>query len=226
MNMLHIEGYEIGPIATDCYFVTNRETTELVIIDPAIFPQSLYEKVKKEGLTPVAILLTHGHHDHIMGVPGWKEQFPEVPVIACAKEAEVLADPKKNLTFRFREYAISLVPDRLVEDGEAIRLLGRTFRVLHTPGHTEGSCCFYLEPQEEAAVEIGSEIIEDPVLFAGDTLFRMSMGRCDLPTGDEDAMMQSRSILSDLPEATRVFPGHGPSTRISWEKQSNPYMRR
>ena len=208
---MKIEVFTIGPVETNCYLVTNEETKELVIIDPAVFQERLLKKVRDEGLKPVAILLTHGHFDHIMGVPGWKKEYPDLPLYAGKAEERVLFDPSLNLSNSFREYAVSLKPEHLLEDGEEISLIGETFRYILTPGHTEGSGCYY-----DAA---------EKVLFSGDTLFYGSMGRTDLVTGDEAAIFASLRRLMELPDDTAVFPGHGPDSMIGTEKRINPYVR-
>ena len=223
--MLKIECFEIGPIGTDCYFISNTETKELAIVDPAIFHELLLQKVKEEQLQPAAILLTHGHHDHIMGVPGWQNAFPDLPVYGGKEEEDVFEDARKNLSFRFGEYAVSVKPEHLLSDREEFTLLGQKVRFLHTPGHTHGSGCFYFENAEKTEFSVQDTLFTSPVLFSGDTLFQMSMGRCDLPTGDERAIMQSLSRLAVLPEDTLVFPGHGPATQIGFEKKHNPYIR-
>ena len=208
---MKIEVFTIGPVETNCYFVTNEETKELVIIDPAVFQERLLKKVQGEGLKPVAILLTHGHFDHIMGVPGWKKEYPDLPLYAGKAEERVLFDPSLNLSNSFREYAVSLKPEHLLEDGEEISLIGETFRYILTPGHTEGSGCYY--------------DVAEKVLFSGDTLFYGSMGRTDLVTGDEAAIFASLRRLMELPDDTAVFPGHGPDSMIGTEKRINPYVR-
>lgn len=210
--MIKIEGQLLGPLGTNCYFVTNDETKEMVIIDPPVFLQRIADEIREKGITLRAILLTHGHYDHAMGVPGFKKAFPEVPVYASESEAEVLMDPAVNLSRMFGEKALSASADVLLEDEEKFELIGCEWKFLLTPGHTRGSGCYYIP--------------ERGVLFSGDTLFCRSMGRTDFPTGSERSLFESLRRLRDLPDDTVVYPGHMDATVIGDEKKYNPFMNR
>ena len=151
----------LGPVQTNCYFLINEDTKEVLIVDPADRAQKIIEWINSEGLKPVAILLTHGHFDHIMGVQGVKKEYG-IPVYASKDEVEVLADPQINVSTMMGAY-LSMKADELFSDGDVLELAGMKLKVISTPGHTIGSVCFYME--------------EEKVLISGDTLFEASVGR-------------------------------------------------
>lgn len=206
---MKIKNFVIGMIGTNCYLVSNEENKECVLIDPGIYRPEITDYIRKEGLQMRAILLTHGHFDHIMGIDGFAEEFP-VPVYAHAAEDVLLKDASMNASQNFgRQYTYSGAS--YVDDGQILELAGMHFQVIHTPGHTIGGCCYYLK--------------QEKVLFSGDTLFRESMGRTDFPTGNGSQLLSSiREKLLALPEDTVVYPGHMESTTIGDEKKYNPYL--
>lgn len=207
---MKVERFVTGIISTNCYLAINEETKQTVVIDPAASPSSLMGHLKAEGLKVEAILLTHGHFDHIMGIDGFRKEFPEIPVYAHREEEALLKDASMNASLEFgRQYTFSGAA--YAEDGDVLDLAGMQFRVIHTPGHTIGGCCYYLQ--------------EEKVLFSGDTLFRESIGRTDFPTGNGGQLMRSiREKLFTLPEETAVYPGHMERTTIGDEKKYNPYF--
>ncbi|WP_418748230.1 MBL fold metallo-hydrolase [Frisingicoccus sp.] len=199
----------LGPVQTNCYFLINEDTKEVLIVDPADRAQKIIEWINSEGLKPVAILLTHGHFDHIMGVAGVKKEY-NIPIYASRDETEVLADPQINVSTMMGAY-MSMKADELFSDGDVLELAGMKLKVISTPGHTIGSVCFYME--------------EEKVLISGDTLFEASVGRSDFPTGSSRQLIESiKTRLFVLPDDTDVFPGHGGTTSIAYEKAHNPFI--
>lgn len=208
MNDLRVKTYVLGQVGTNCYLVYHEQTREAVVIDPADNSDYLIAQCRELGVALQAILLTHGHFDHILAARALADQF-SCRIYAGKDEAELLKDPTKNLTGSWGRQPIYLAADVLAEDQQILELIGFSWQVLFTPGHTAGSVCYY----------IGSEA----VLFSGDTLFAESMGRTDLPTGSEAAIIRSiMERLLVLPEDTMVYPGHGNPTVISHEKKYNP----
>jgi len=160
------------------------------------------------GLKPEAILLTHGHFDHIMAAKELKETW-NVPIYACEKEIDVLTDGQKSLVAGYFREPYTITPDVTVKEGDELSIAGFTWKVFETPGHTIGSCCYYIE--------------KESVLFSGDTLFAGSYGRTDFPTGSGRQIAESvRRLLSTLPDDTMVYPGHMDTTTIGFEKKYNP----
>ena len=199
----------LGPVQTNCFFLINEDTKEVLVIDPADHAQKIIEWMKSENLKPVAILLTHGHFDHIMGVEGIRKEYG-IPVYASRDEVDVLAKPQLNVSTMMGAY-LSMKADELFCDGDVLELAGMKLKVISTPGHTIGRVCFYIE--------------EEKVLISGDTLFEASVGRTDFPTGSSRQLIESiKTRLFILPDDTSVFPGHGGTTSIGYENIHNPFV--
>lgn len=208
MKKLQIETLVLGMMATNCYLALDRETKEMVIIDPAASPEQIISRIEALGARPEAILLTHGHFDHIGAADALRDTY-HIPVCTLDKEQEICESEDKNLSLMCGRGFI-VKADRFFHDGEDVQLAGMQIKVLHTPGHTAGGACYYLP--------------EESVLFSGDTLFCCSVGRTDFPTGSMRMLRDSiHTKLFVLPEETLVLPGHNESTDIGYEKKYNPY---
>lgn len=208
---MRVERMILGAVATNCYFAVNEDTKETVIVDPADSAQRISEKISGEGLQLKAILLTHGHGDHMLAAEELRNRFG-VPVFACCEEETLLGNPQQNLTTALFGRPVTLKADRWLRDGEKIEEAGFCFQMLATPGHTPGGCCYY----EESA----------GALFSGDTLFCGSVGRTDFPGGSMGTLIRSvEEKLMVLPDETIVYPGHEEETTIGAERRSNPYLR-
>ncbi len=213
MSALQIHRFVVGPVATNCYFAVNAETKEAIVVDPGDAGDRLAEVLVKEGAKPVAILLTHGHFDHAAGIEDFKKAFPdqEIPVYTCEEERDTLGDPSINLSTGMNGRPERYKADVFLKDGDEVKLAGYSVRLLFTPGHTPGGCCFYLP--------------EADMLFSGDTLFCGSVGRTDFPGGSMSTLVRSiRDKLLSLPEDTTVYPGHDSVTTIGDEKRYNPFL--
>lgn len=199
----------LGGMQTNCYLLYHEDTKEAVIVDPADEADTINRKISELSLEPKAILLTHGHFDHIQAVEDVSKRY-KIPVIGHENAEEILSNPRENLSSVFGA-AITVGMDQTVTDGQTLKLAGFEIQVLHTPGHTRDSVCYYL-PQEG-------------VLFSGDTLFAGSVGRTDFPGGSASQMMHSlREILLKLPKQVEVYPGHGEQTTIEYEFEHNPFV--
>ncbi|HIZ21540.1 MAG TPA: MBL fold metallo-hydrolase [Candidatus Blautia faecigallinarum] len=209
MSKLELQKCVLGMVFTNCYFLKNKETGELLIIDPADAPEKIFQKVEEMQGRPVGILLTHGHYDHILAAEAVKEQY-QIKIYACAQEQEMLREPSMNMS-GYGGKSTSIKPDVLLHDLEVFTAAGFSIQMLHTPGHTPGSCCYYLK--------------EEGVLFSGDTLFYGSVGRTDFEGGSTADIVRSlHKLVDNLPEETEVFPGHDASTTIGYEKRYNPFV--
>lgn len=204
-----IKTFMTGMMQTNCYVASNEETKECFLVDPATCTSEIISYIKDNELKLQAILLTHGHFDHTLGIPGFLKEF-EVPVYAYEAEKELLEDADKNLssvygmfyTFKEAEY---------LKDGQILEIAGMKIKVIYTPGHTIGGCCYYIE--------------EEKVLFSGDTLFYTSIGRTDFETGSYNKLVNSvRLKLFKLPDEVKVYPGHMSETTIGYEKKYNPFL--
>ena len=208
MSDFRIKTYPVGQIGANCYIIFREQLKKAIIVDPGDEGEYILEQCRELSVTPEAILLTHGHFDHIMAVKEIKQAFPEIVIYAGEKEKALLNDPSVNLSTSIGRQC-SVEADRYVTDGEIIDPAGISAYVLATPGHTEGSVCYYMK--------------EEDVLISGDTLFLESLGRTDFPTGDQLKIISSiRGKLFPLPGDTVVYPGHGSVTTIGHEKSYNP----
>lgn len=209
MKNLDLQKCILGPVMTNCYFLKNKETGELLIVDPADQPRVIIDKIKEMQAKPAAILLTHGHYDHILAVEDIKKEYG-IPVYASAMEMETLEKPMVNLS-AFQGKACFLKADVQLSDLEVFEAAGFSIQAIYTPGHTAGSCCYYLK--------------EENALFSGDMLFHGSVGRTDLPGGSTADIVKSlHRLLESLPEETEVYPGHDIATTIGYEKRYNPFV--
>ena len=209
MGRLKIGKITLGVCQTNCYFVYEEGSGKALVFDPADRGDYILESLKDKGFTVDAILLTHGHFDHIWGVPRLKE-LSGAKLYAYEKEQELCGSPSMNISAQAGR-ALGVTPDELFRDGEEFVISGIRGKVIATPGHTGGSCCYYFE--------------EDKILISGDTLFQESVGRTDFPTGSMGTLIRSiRERLLVLPEDVKVYPGHGPSTTIGYEKENNSFL--
>ena len=209
-----VTGFPAGAFAANCYVVAPARGAQCVIVDPGQdAQQGIDELLVRYRLKPIAVLLTHGHIDHMWSVApvcGAKG----IPAYIHPDDRELLADPAKGLSLAVGEQLFGGItftePDdvRELADGSALSLAGLDFTVRHTPGHTPGSVTF------------GSE----NGLFTGDLLFAGSIGRTDLPGGDHQTMLRSLARTLTLPDDTLVLPGHGPQTTIGAERRTNPFL--
>lgn len=212
--MLKIKLFHFNPLETCCAVIAAEGSSRCVISDPGMYDESerdsIVQLLEKEGLTPAAVLLTHGHFDHIFGAAFLQKRYG-IPVYMHPADKKTV-----SISPAFAEYFSSTAIDTGFEttdiaDGEILSLAGIDFRVIATPGHTPGGVCYYSEA--------------DSLLLSGDSLFAGSIGRSDLPGGDYDVLI--RSVLDRimaLPGDTDVIPGHGPVTTIARESATNPFL--
>lgn len=196
--MLQMHTMPLGDYQTNCYLIWNEGSDTCAVIDPGYEPETVLLKARQLGKTVEAILLTHGHFDHVGGVKGIAQQTG-CKVYICEKELGLPHRLTAGPVYHTHTYG----------NGDVLELAGLTIRVLQTPGHTAGSVCL---------------LVEDS-MFAGDTLFQSSCGRTDLPSGSWTEMRASLQLLKGLEKNYGVYPGHGPSTTLDAERQWNPYMQ-
>lgn len=209
MKNMTIRQCVVGPVYTNCYFLMNQETKELLIVDPGDMPEKLIAMVEDMQAVPTAILLTHGHFDHILAADEIRKKY-KIPVYASKKEEKLLLTPYMNLS---QDYGMTdtLEADVFLTDDQAFEAAGFHIQMIATPGHTSGSCCYYFEEEE--------------ILVSGDMLFCGSVGRTDFPTGSMGEITASlHKLLEMLPDQTAVLPGHGDHTTIEYEKRYNPFV--
>ena len=204
--MLQHKTIPVGSYCVNCLILW--QGTDALIVDPGQDADLIVSFLSEHGLTPQAILFTHGHFDHIGGLPGLLAKYPDLPVYAHPSDGPMFGHPMNQMP---PEYPCVAKPANLRDIREAPAAFpGFTFQVLETPGHTPGSVC----------LKFGD------LLLSGDTLFAGSCGRTDFPGGSMAAMRRSLAALATLPPKTDVIPGHGPATTIGREVAENPFMER
>lgn len=197
----------VGELATNCYLAAD-ENGAAAVIDPGDAAQEILARAAQEKLTIAAVLLTHAHFDHMLAAGEIREATGAL-LYVYADDQPALTDPVRSLTAFFTPgQDLRLTADRVVREGDVIEAGQLRFSVLHTPGHTPGSCCYLC----------------GRTLFSGDTLFMGSEGRTDFPGGDPHALAASLRRLAALEGDCAVYPGHGPATTLSRERAENPYI--
>lgn len=198
----------LGPVMTNCYIVYDTDTKDAMVIDPAWDYPRIDRALTDHGLKLQLIFLTHGHADHI-GALQELRQRKNVPVYVGAGDANLITNSRNNLSIFMGAPITCQSADYIVHDGDTIQVGNLKFKVLETPGHTPGGLSLY----------------GYGVVFAGDTLFRYSVGRTDLYGGDSAVLLQSiQDKLLTLPDDTVVLPGHGPASLIGDERRNNPFL--
>ena len=209
---MKIDRLVLGEFETNSYILRSSEkATECLIIDTGLDIRPMLEFLDKNKLNPAAVILTHGHIDHIAGVEELRAKYPAIKVYIHKLDAESLTDSVNNLSFMTGGTFSTKEADHLVDEPDIIEEAGIQLRVIHTPGHTPGGICLYSQ--------------KEGIIFAGDTLFADSVGRTDFPGGDMRRLIEViKEKLLKLPDETLVFPGHGEQTTIGREKKNNPFL--
>ncbi|MCZ2340556.1 MAG: MBL fold metallo-hydrolase [Bacteroidales bacterium] len=211
--LVNIQTVESMPFAENSYILWVEGSSEALIVDPGFEPDLILDVIRQKQLTPVAILNTHGHVDHIAGNKAMKTYFPDAPLLIGSGDAPMLTDPMRNLSGPFGFHIVSPPADRLVNAGDILQYAGMELLVHEIPGHSPGHVVYAITAAEP------------PILLGGDVLFAGGIGRWDFPGGSQQQLLDGiRTKLWPLPAATRVFPGHGPSTTIGTERTTNPFV--
>ncbi|MFO0928882.1 MAG: MBL fold metallo-hydrolase [Gemmataceae bacterium] len=200
------------PFEENTFLVWLDDRKQALVIDPGLDPDQILDFLETNGLEVAAILNTHGHADHIAGNAEMKRRYPDAPLVIGAAEARMLTDARANLSAGFGMPLTSPPADRTVNEGEVIEYGGIPLEVRAIPGHSPGHVVFVYRDKPSH-------------VFGGDVLFRGSIGRFDFPGGDGELLLDGiRTKLFTLPDDTVVYPGHGPTTTVGYEKRTNPYL--
>ena len=210
MPKIKVSSVTVGQLAVNCWFLMNEDTKEALVLDPGDQADKIFAFAKQNEVTIKAMLLTHGHIDHMGGAEELKK-LTGATIYALQDEEDLLLDAKQNLSVYIARKVVTLAPDEFVRDGQELDLAGMKIKVYHTPGHTPGGASYYCE--------------EAGCVFSGDTLFHGSVGRTDFPGGSMSEIVHSvKDKLFLLPDETKVCPGHGDETSIGYEKKYNPFV--
>lgn len=213
---IEVEKLVLGAVSTNVYLVFYKGNC--LIIDPSDEAERIVSCIDERQAKPLAILITHGHFDHVMAAPVLAEKYG-IKIYAGEAERQLFEDSKLNMAERFLGEQFTLEADRYLKGGDEIEFEGFKLKVVYTPGHTVGSISFYSDDLED------NEAFKK-VIFTGDALFAGSIGRVDFPTGNEAAMRKTlEDVFKKMAPETVVFPGHGVATTIERELAHNPYLR-
>ena len=197
----------LSEIQENCYVLSLKGRDDCVVVDPGIDPSEVVEAIQHDGKTPAALLVTHGHFDHIAGVPVLEAAFANTPVYIGEKDKDKLANPQKNLSFEFGTPFSTSTSVIGVAEGEILKVAGFEFKVLEIPGHSCGHVAYLVETEER------------PILFCGDIIFANGVGRTDFPDSDHATLIRCiREKIFTLPDETLLCSGHGVLTTVAKEK--------
>lgn len=206
---MKIHTLPVGELQANCYIIENSQTKQAIIIDPGAEPNRIINFINKNELTIDAILLTHGHADHISALDKVREACV-AKVYIHEDDASMLTNAKQNLSSFIGADRVFKQAEETLEDGQLLNIAGLEVQVLTIPGHTKGGCSFKIAEH----------------VFVGDSIFLESIGRTDLPGGSYKALITNlKNKILSLPENTKLYPGHGPSTDVAWEKRMNPFLQ-
>lgn len=208
--MMRIETVVVGPIETNCYLAYDENTKEAVVVDAGDDTYDIARRIDELGLQVKYLLNTHGHYDHIQAVDELRDKYGAKFAIH-ADDVELIEHPEKagGLPAGFHGCK---APDLLLHNGDVISFGSYNLKVIYTPGHTRGCVCFY-EANEK-------------VCFTGDTLFRGTVGRCDLYGGNFGEMKKSvKERMAEIADDTAIYPGHEMESTMGWERKHNPYLK-
>lgn len=195
------------------YVVWRPGREDCLVIDPGLDSEKILECLEDEGLSPAAMLNTHGHSDHIGGNDALKKKWPACPIVIGADEAQKLIDPSQNLSVMFGAHLLSPPADHCLNDGDVYSEAGFDLKVAAIPGHSSGHVVFSVEGQNPG------------VVFVGDVIFQGSIGRTDFPDGDFGQLAAGiKTKLFTLPDDTVLLSGHGPATTVGQERRTNPFV--
>jgi glyoxylase-like metal-dependent hydrolase (beta-lactamase superfamily II) len=196
------------------YVVHRKDGKDCFVVDPGLEPENYLELFEKEGLSPVALLVTHGHGDHIGGIGTIRKQWKSAKIYIGELDSEKLSDPEKNLSATFGIGFTTPKADVLLKDGDKLELAGITLEVRHVPGHSKGHVVYWIPTEPKGT------------LFVGDVIFQGNIGRNDFADSDPATQIPMiRSKILSLPDDTVIYPGHGDSTTVGAERRSNPFLQ-